>query len=63
MRDADSHDLITITKHGTAVALLTSVSAPTSLSTREAITGLRAFRTAHGLAGTSIRELIDEGRR
>jgi hypothetical protein len=36
---------------------------PTSLATRDAIAGLRAFRAEHRLHGVTIRELIDEGRR
>jgi prevent-host-death family protein len=56
-------ETITITRHGTAVAQLSPVSTPASVSTREAIAGLRAFRGTHHLSGTSIRELIDEGRR
>ena len=55
--------IITITKHGQPVAVLVPPSAPTSLATRDAIAGLRAFRADHLLRGVTIRELIDEGRR
>ncbi len=55
-------DVITITKHGQPVAVLVPVTTPTSLETRDAIAGLRAFRAAHRLHGVTIRELIDEGR-
>ena len=56
-------EAITITKHGVAIAVLGPASPPSALSTREAIAGLRTFRRVHSLAGVSIRELIDEGRR
>lgn len=52
---------ITITRHGTPVALLVpATSRPVPV--REALAGLRAFRVRHPLAGVTIRELIDEGR-
>jgi len=54
---------IAITKHGVAVAVLGPTSAHTSMTTTEAIAGLRAFRVRHQLEGLTIRELIDEGRR
>lgn len=56
-------EVITITKHGQPVAVLVPVTTPTSLATRDAIAGLRAFRTDHQLHGVTIRELIDDGRR
>ena len=54
---------ITITKHGVAVAVLVAATPRPSRSAQEAIAALRAFRRTHALAGLSIRELIDEGRR
>jgi prevent-host-death family protein len=54
---------ITITKHGRPVALLVP---PESASTRDVeavLARFRAFRKGNRLAGLSIRELIDEGRR
>jgi prevent-host-death family protein len=54
---------ITITKHGVDVAVLAPAAGRPALTTREAIAGLRAFRISHSLDGSSIRELIDEGRR
>lgn len=52
---------ITITRHGTPVALLVpATSRPVPVG--EALAGLRAFRSRHPLAGVTIRELIDEGR-
>ena len=54
---------ITITKHGVAVAILTPVAADATMTPDDAAAGLRRFRQTHSLAGLSIRELIDEGRR
>jgi prevent-host-death family protein len=56
-------DTITITKHGIAVAVLAPPTGSDPAGVREAISGLRAFRSTHGLRGVAIRELIDEGRR
>ena len=56
-------ETITITKHGVPVAVLGPITRRSSMTTTEAIAGLRAFRQAHPLAGLSIRDLIDEGRR
>jgi prevent-host-death family protein len=54
---------ITITKHGVPVALLVPPEASGTPSVRAAVAGLRNFRSRHPLAGVTIRELIDEGRR
>ncbi len=56
-------ETITITKHGVPVAVLRPVTRERAVRTREAITGLRAFRQRHPLDGLTIRQLIDEGRR
>jgi prevent-host-death family protein len=56
-------EVITITKHGVPVAVLSPIAGPGSRSTQAAIDGLRRFRERHPLGGLSIRELIDEGRR
>ncbi len=56
-------ETITITKHGVPVAVLRPVTRERAVRTREAITGLRAFRRRHPLDGLTIRQLIDEGRR
>jgi prevent-host-death family protein len=53
---------ITITKHGVPVAILVPASRQGASSVRDAIAGLRAFRSSHQLHGITIRELIDEGR-
>lgn len=54
---------ITITKHGVPVAILIPPARSDSVSVSDAAAGLRAFRKGHSLRGTTIRELIDEGRR
>lgn len=56
-------EAITITKHGVAVAMLVPASTGRSRTIRETILALRMFRGEHSLAGISLRELIDEGRR
>ena len=56
-------ETITITKHGVPVALLVPPAATGTSSVRDAVAGLRAFRSRHALGGVTIRELIDEGRR
>ncbi len=56
-------ETITITKHGVAVALLTPPARDRQLSARDAVAGLRDFRRGRKLDPTTIRELIDEGRR
>jgi prevent-host-death family protein len=56
-------ETITITKHGVPVALLVPSVATGTSSARDAVAGLRAFRSQHRLRGVTIRELIDEGRR
>jgi prevent-host-death family protein len=55
-------ETITITKHGTPVAVL---SPPTRqrMSASEAIAALRAFRQGKTLGDMSVRELVEEGRR
>jgi prevent-host-death family protein len=54
---------ITITKHGVPVALLVPPVATGTSSARDAVAGLREFRSRHRLEGVTVRELIDEGRR
>jgi prevent-host-death family protein len=56
-------ETIVITKHGVPAALLTPPLPVGSQTVAEVAAGLRAFRRGHELAGVSIRELIDEGRR
>ena len=53
----------TITRHGRPVAELRPVREGAGLSINKAIAGLRAFRRGRSLGNTSIRELIQDGRR
>lgn len=53
---------ITITKHGRAVARLVPAG-PTPTSAAEAIAALRSARTGVRRGRTSVRSMIDEGRR
>ena len=54
---------ITITKHGVAVAVLEPPAQLKKEDPRVVIEKIRAFRKQHKLAGVSIREMIEEGRR
>ena len=54
---------ITITKHGIPVAVLQPPDPAKRVDTRSVIAELKKFREKHSLAGTSIREMIEEGRR
>jgi prevent-host-death family protein len=54
---------ITITKHGISVAVLQPPDPAKNVDTRSVIVELKEFRDKHRLAGTSIREMIEEGRR
>jgi prevent-host-death family protein len=56
-------ETITITKHGVPVAVLVPPAGASRAGVRDAIAGLRAFRSSHPLGSVTIRELIDEGRR
>lgn len=53
----------TITRHGVAIAELRPVRGSAQLSVVEAIAALRDFRQHHPLGDTTIRELIEDGRR
>jgi len=54
---------ITITKHGVPVAVLQPTDPVKKVDTRSVIVELRKFRDKHSLGGTSIRDMIEEGRR
>lgn len=54
---------ITITRHGTPVALLSPAVPERKKPVSVAITELREFRKAHTLGEISLRNLIEEGRR
>ena len=61
--DVARGEVITITKRGVAVAQLTPMPPEADRDIAQVVVDLRAFRARHPLAGLSIRELIDEGRR
>ena len=54
---------ITITKHGIPVAILQPPDPAKNVDARSVIVELRQFRDKHRLGGTSIRDMIKEGRR
>ncbi len=54
---------ITITKHGVPVAILHPADASKTTPAREIIEQLKRFRRGHRLAGLSLRDLIEDGRR
>lgn len=54
---------VTITRHGHTIAELVPVSSGSLEQRRVAIERLRAFRSRHADDGSSLRELIDVGRR
>ncbi len=54
---------ITITKHGVAVAVLEPPETAKKMDPRLVIESLIKFRKQHKLAGTTIHEMINEGRR
>jgi len=56
-------DCITITKHGIPVAVLQPFKPDKRIDVRSAIMEIRKFREKNKLAGLSIREMIEEGRR
>jgi prevent-host-death family protein len=54
---------ITITKHGIPVAVLQPHDPAKKLDTQSVIAEIRKFRDKHSLGETSIRDMIEEGRR
>ena len=54
---------ITITRRGTAVAMLVPLSQEPALTPSEAAAGLRELRVGVRLGGLELRTLIEEGRR
>jgi prevent-host-death family protein len=54
---------ITITKHGVPVAVLEPYDVEKNVNVQEVIRSLREFREGNSLKGSSIREMIEEGRR
>ncbi len=63
LKAVEAGETITITKHGVPIAILTSPRPNEVISVQDASTALRAFRATHHLAGLTIRQLVDEGRR
>ncbi len=51
---------ITITKHGTPIAVLQAPDPEKTVDTKSVIAELRKFRNKHSLSGLSIREMIEE---
>jgi prevent-host-death family protein len=54
---------ITITRHGVPVAVLQPPETTQRPAPEKAIAALRRFRAKHALAGLTLRQLIEEGRR
>lgn len=54
---------VTITKHGTPVAMLVPVAPVSKPDVLAVIEELSAFAKGHRSGGVSIREMIEEGRR
>lgn len=54
---------ITITRHGVPVAILQPYEPEKRIDLGNVIAELRDFRQNNSLAGISIRELVEEGRR
>ena len=54
---------ITITRHGTPVAVLTPPDTTPDLDVKEAIKRILELRKGNKLRGLSIRKMIEEGRR
>ena len=55
-------ETVTVTRHSTPVAYISPATAG-SRSPAEAAASLRSSRAERSLEGTSLRELIDEGRK
>jgi prevent-host-death family protein len=53
---------ITITKHGTPIAMLVPVTRFRRLNVKKTIKALEEFGKRHSLGGLSIREMVEEGR-
>ena len=54
---------ITITKHGLPVAMLVPVDSSGKPDRKTAVAEIAEFRKGRSLGGSSIREMIEEGRR
>ena len=60
--EVEAGEVITITKHGRVVAVL-SPARPERSAAVAAAEALRMFRRGHRLRGVRIKDLINEGRR
>lgn len=56
-------EIISITKHGVAVAVIQPPATARKSSPRQAVAELRRFRSQHSLKGISLKKMIEEGRR
>ncbi len=63
LRRVESGEHITIARHGTPVAVLIPVAEYPRRDSAAAASGLLAFARSHSRGDTTIREMIDEGRR
>jgi prevent-host-death family protein len=63
LKRVEQGEHITITKHGTPVAVLVPVGRYPRRDVAQTIEELKAFAQSHSRGDLSIREMIDEGRR
>ena len=63
LRGVARGERITITKHGTPIAMLVQVDKKEKRDIGTVIAELKKFRRRHKLGKLTIREMIDEGRR
>ena len=61
--EAAKGEEIIITKHGVPVAALIPVAGPRQKDPQAAIAAIKDFRRGRRLAGLSLREMIEEGRK
>ncbi|OKH27779.1 type II toxin-antitoxin system Phd/YefM family antitoxin [Chroogloeocystis siderophila] len=63
LEEVEKGETIIITRHGIPIAQLTPSTATSKTTIAQAIEQLRSLRQEISLDGTSIREMIEEGRR
>lgn len=64
LSEVERGESFAITKHGREVALLVpAAGSASSITPEKAVAGLRTFRKGRRLGPSTIRQLIDEGRR
>lgn len=54
---------ITITRHGVPVAVLVPAPSAEKPDVRAAVEAMKQFRQGRSLAGLTVREMVEEGRR